>query len=104
MLKNVAFIQIQKVATLNSDRKKINLITNKSYTPFHFSRTLPLILVYNNLLYRKLSKCVRNSRNPAIFLDNGEICIPILKMHEEIVLNKLKSKNRKNVDTISLLE
>ena len=31
MLKNVASIQIQKVATFNSDRKKINLIPNKSF-------------------------------------------------------------------------
>ena len=30
MLKNVAFIQIQKDATFNSDRKNINLIPNKS--------------------------------------------------------------------------
>ena len=30
MPKNVAFIQIQKVATYDSDRKKINLISNKS--------------------------------------------------------------------------
>ena len=31
MLKNVASIQIQKVATFNSDRKKINSIPNKSF-------------------------------------------------------------------------
>ena len=29
--KNVAFIQIQKVATFNLDRKKINLISNKTF-------------------------------------------------------------------------
>ena len=29
--KNVAFIQIQQVATFNSDRKIINLIPNKSF-------------------------------------------------------------------------
>ena len=31
MLKNVAFMQIPKVATFNSDRKKINLIPNKLF-------------------------------------------------------------------------
>ena len=31
MLKNVAFIQTQKVATFNSDRKIINLIPNMSF-------------------------------------------------------------------------
>ena len=31
MLKNVASKQIQKVATFNSDRKIINLSTNKSF-------------------------------------------------------------------------
>ena len=31
MVKNVASIQIQKVATFNPDRKKINLIPNKSF-------------------------------------------------------------------------
>ena len=31
MPKNVAPIQIQKVATYDSDRKKINLISNKSF-------------------------------------------------------------------------
>ena len=31
MLKNVASIKIQKIATFNSDRKKINLIPNKSF-------------------------------------------------------------------------
>ena len=31
MLKKVASIQIQKVATFNSDRKKINLILKKSF-------------------------------------------------------------------------
>ena len=34
MLKNVASIQIQKVATFHSDRKKINLTPNKSYKSF----------------------------------------------------------------------
>ena len=34
MLKNVASIQIQKVAIFNSDRKKINLIPNKSFRYF----------------------------------------------------------------------
>ena len=31
MQKKVAFIQIKKVATFNLDRKKINLIPNKSF-------------------------------------------------------------------------
>ena len=31
MLKNVAFIQIQKDATFNSDREKKNLIPNRSF-------------------------------------------------------------------------
>ena len=31
MLKNIASKQIQKVATFNSDRKKINLIPNKLF-------------------------------------------------------------------------
>ena len=38
MLKNVEFVQIQKVATFNWDRKIINLFPNKSFryynTPF----------------------------------------------------------------------
>ena len=31
MLKNVASVQFQKVATFNSDRRIINLIPNKSF-------------------------------------------------------------------------
>ena len=35
MLKNVASIQIQKVPTFNSDRKKINLIPNKLFSYYN---------------------------------------------------------------------
>ena len=31
MFKNLESIKIQKIATFNSDRKKINLIPNKSF-------------------------------------------------------------------------
>ena len=40
MLKNVALIQIQKVTTFNSDRKIINLISNKSFRYYKHSHRL----------------------------------------------------------------
>ena len=40
MLKNVASMQIQKVAILDSDRKKINLILNKSFRYYNLKSSI----------------------------------------------------------------
>ena len=61
VLKNVASIQIEKVATFNSDRKIIKLIPNKSFRYYKQSssivfrliwlRTLPIAIIYVTNIY-----------------------------------------------------
>jgi len=61
VLKNLASIQIEKVATFNSDRKIINLIPNKSFRYYKQSssivfrliwlRTLPIAIIYVTNIY-----------------------------------------------------
>ena len=72
-IRRIYRIQIEKIATYDVDCKKINLIkstflSHEAYTPFHFSRTLPLSLsVFSNSSFFRFLSSVHLSVYLSLF-------------------------------------
>jgi len=77
--KNVASIQIQKVATYDSDRKKIYLIPNKSFRYYNLQssiifRRIHIKLIFHNCMLH-LSEFVWTLRSSLIGFSNNFLLI-----------------------------